>query len=205
MNRFLIAIVLVSGLFSAATLGAEPDRIAVRSRAWQKVLEQREFDFHDEEASAFYSLFGYGGTCQVHMTYDPANPMALSFEFVRKGKDVLTIQGHLMSVFESAGDVLYFAHYRYASGGCVVTAYDLVTGRQLWETRLTGVRETGHSKYFNRVTIHIESGVGADKADKGDEFAISITGHEGSGDYIEVLDSATGTVLAHRVYRQAEG
>ena len=202
MNRFLIAIVLVSSLITKVTIAAEPDRIAVRSQAWQKVLEQREFVFHDEEASAFYSLFGYGGTCQVRMTYDPANPMALSFEFVRKGKDVLTIQGHLMSVFESAGDVLYFAHYRYASGGSVVTAHDLVTGRQLWETRVTGVREIAHSKYSNRVTIHIESGVGADK---GDELAISIAGHEGSGDYIEVLDAATGTVLAHRVYRQAEG
>jgi len=47
MIGFLIAIVLVSSLITKVTIAAEPDRIAVRSQAWQKVLDRTPFAFNE--------------------------------------------------------------------------------------------------------------------------------------------------------------
>jgi hypothetical protein len=41
--------------------------------------------------------------------------------------------------------------------------------------------------------------------DKEGEGVVSITGRESHGDYVEILDRATGKVLAHKVYRQGFG
>jgi hypothetical protein len=56
-----------------------------------------------------------------------------------------------------------------------------------------------HTAYRNQVTMELSSFTEVGKEGEG---AIKITGRESYGDYIEVLDRATGKVLAHKIYRQ---
>ena len=82
-----------------------------------------------------FSLSQFGGRCRIHMIYDPVTS-ALTFKFVRDGKEIVSIEGHTNSAFRTERNVLYFAHFPTNSSGCVVTTHDLTTGKKLWETEL---------------------------------------------------------------------
>jgi hypothetical protein len=114
----------------------------------------------------------------------------------------LTLDGHTTRVFRTVKNTLYFAHFDRADCGCTVAAYDLTTGKKLWETKLRAVGDIDHSKYSNRVTMGLSSSPDLDKDGEG---IVSITGRESLGDYIEILDRASGKVLAHKVYRKGFG
>jgi len=198
--------VLLLSVATAATFttvaAAEPDRLKVRGEAWQKILERDPFRFSESEADVWFALSQFGGKCQIHMIYDPAEKWGITFKFVQGDKELLTIQGHTKSAFRTEHNVLYFAHFPPWSSGCVVTAHDLGTGRKLWETRLSAVGTPQHSAYRNKVTMGLSSLTGTEEKDEG---IVSITGRESYGDYVEILDRETGKVLAHKVYRQGFG
>ena len=184
-----------------AVAAAEPDRLKVRGEAWQKILEGGAFRFSESDASVLFALSQFGGSCQIHMIYDPAK-RGITFKFVQGDQELLTIQGHTESVFRTEQNVLYFAHFPTASSGCVVSAHDLATGKKFWETKLSAVGMPPHSAYSNKVTMGLSSLTGTESKDEG---IVSITGRESYGDYVEVLDRETGKVLAHKVYRQGFG
>jgi hypothetical protein len=196
--------VVILSIAMAATLtalAAEPDRLTVRGEAWQNVLERESsFEFSEADASMLFALSQFGGKCQIHMVYDPADWAHIMFRFVRDGKELLAIKGHTISVFRTENNVLYFAHFSTSSQGCVVTAHDLGTGKKLWESTLKGIRRISHSGYTNEVTMGLGNLTGTETKGEG---VISIRGHEGFGDYVEILDRETGKVLARKIYREA--
>ncbi len=205
MRRSLTnGVMLIAAITMAAgTVLAEEGRLAARSAAHQKALDgDKSFTFSEGDASMLFSLSQFGGKCQIHMIYDPTDWAHITFRFVRDETKLLEVKGHTQSVFRAKDNVLYFAHFETSSQGCVVTAHDLDSGKKLWERKLKGIRGSGHSGYSNLVTISVGSRSGIDE--KG-EASVYISGHEGFGDYVEILDSKTGKMLAHKVYREDYG
>jgi len=193
--------VMVATLTAAA--GAEFDRLSkLHGEAWQKILESNSFQFSESDANVLFALSQFNGKCQIHMIYDPAKRWRITFKFVKDGKELLVIEGHPKSVFRTENNVLYFAHFPTSGSGCVVTAHDLATGKEFWKTTLSAVGTPTHSAYSNEVTMGLSSLTGVDGKGEG---VVSITGRESYGDYVEILDRATGKVLAHKVYRQGYG
>jgi hypothetical protein len=203
MRYWTTAIVVISLSTGCLSPGADsPDPLVAKKEAWQRTLDRGSFCFPESDAGVLFSLSQYGGDCKVHMVYDPKEWWRLSFRFERDGKEVLTLDGHTGSVFRTVKNVLYFAHYPRSTSGCTVAAYDLTTGKKLWETKLNAVGTPMHSAYSNRVTMGLSS---LHDLDKEGEGIVSITGRESFGDYVEVLDRGSGAILAHKVYRQGFG
>ncbi len=193
----LIAL-LLAGLSPAAD---PPDRLAARKEAWQKALDRTEFRAPGDLRGLQYSLSQYHGDCRFHLTYDPsnvANRWRMRFAFERGGKELIVLHGHWESEFRCSNNVLYFARFSASSAGCTVAAYDLTSGKKLWETELKAIQVFNHSAYSNEVAMSVGS---LDGVDRDGEGYVQITGRESAGDYIEVLDGKTGARLAHRVYR----
>jgi hypothetical protein len=185
-------------LSAAVAVGADDDRIKARGEAWQERLGRERFKFDESEASMVASLSRFRANCQIHMIYDPEQWTDITFKFVRDGREVLTIErGHVSSVFFAERDVLYFAHFSPASSGCIVTAYDLVTGKERWRTKLRAIPKGVHSKYSNSVTL---TSPGQTEIEADGEGVVFVAGHEDFGDYYEVLDRDTGRFLAHRAF-----
>jgi RNA polymerase sigma factor (sigma-70 family) len=136
------------------------------------------------------------------------NVYATTFKFKRDGKEVLKIEGNdggpvLLADeadFRIEGDVLYLALRSLPWGG-TVTAHDLKTGKQLWSSPLKGVPCTlPMSCVFNAVSLKVLK-----DSDKSTDGVVWVSGHETYGDYYEVLDKKTGTMLARKVYREGFG
>lgn len=198
VRHSLFLLIAVAATLTAAT-AAEPDRLKVRGEAWQKILERDAFQFSESDANVLFALSQFDGKCQIHMIYDPAKWWRITFKFVKEGKELFEIVGHKNSVFRTEMNVLYFAHFGTSSQGCTVTAHDLDTGKNLWETKLNAIPLASHSGYSNEVTMGLSSLTGTEEKHEG---IVSITGRESYGDYIEILDRETGKVLAHKIYRQ---
>ena len=179
------------------------DLLAAKKEAWQKVLERDKFRFDESNGGVLFSISQFRADCEVHMIFNPKKWFKMTFKFVRDGKDILTLEGHTGSAFRTAGNVMYFAHVPLGTSGCTVTAHDMTTGKKLWETKLGAVGNPPHSAYNNRVTMGLSHLFELDK--KKGEGIVSITGRESYGDYVEILDRETGTVLAHKIYRQGFG
>ena len=201
MRSLINGVILVGVMATGArAVAADDGRLASRRAAYQKALDaDKSFAFSEADASMLFSLSQFGGKCQVHMIYDPKDWSHITFRFVRDATKLLEVKGHTRSVFRTRDNVLYFAHFETSSQGCVVTAHDLESGKKLWETELIGIRRIGHSGYTNLVTISVGSRSGID--DK-DEASVYVAGHEGFGDYVEILDSKTGKTLGHKVFRE---
>ncbi len=179
-------------ILAGASFGA--DRLELRQKAWREALDRTPFHFKDDEATAKFSLKQVGENSSVRMVSYQSGKA--TFEFVREGKPVLTIEGSLQSVFRIEKNTLFFAHFTPTRTGCEVTAYDLDRGKELWSTKLEGLGKVGHEQYRNRVTMELSNGDGKDGG------VVVITGKETNGDYVEVLDQKTGKQLAHKVYRR---
>jgi RNA polymerase sigma factor (sigma-70 family) len=120
-----------------------------------------------------------------------------TFKFKRDGKEVLKIEGNDEADFRIEGDVLYLALRSLPWGG-TVTAHDLKTGKQLWSSPLKGVPCTlPMSCVFNAVSLKVLK-----DSDKSTDGVVWVSGHETYGDYYEILDKKTGTMLARKVYRE---
>lgn len=72
------------------------------------------------------------------------------------------------------------------STGTTLDAYARETGELQWHADLYGIGPVGHSKYFNDVELRFEGG------------NVVVSGAEAFGNYVEVVDAATGRVLGNR-------
>lgn len=169
-----------------------------RSDAWKEVLDRREFVKADEKSVLIDSLSRTSG-CSVHMVYDPKRHIAMTYTFNYRGKDVVTLDGHLRSSFATSDKVLYFAQYPPSSTGCTVVAFDLESGKKLWGVGLHHQKPKGHSGYANIVSLRLSNAGEIAEGKAG--AAVIITGSESYCDYVEVLDSETGESLAIKEYR----
>jgi hypothetical protein len=170
-------------------------------RQWQARIDaEPRFQFDEEEGNVLFSLREFAGDCQVHMIYDPTSPADWTFNFVRHGKVVLELKGHEFTIFRtnpndpfregkrSSEKILYFADYSPYSDGCLLVAYDLRTGKELWKAQLKGIGAVDHSVYSNRINMDL------------DESVVRVAGREAGGNYVEVVDRKTGRTIAHRLF-----
>jgi hypothetical protein len=177
------------GPVGAVKAEVREDRAQSDKARWQEYLDNKKFDFREEETDIFYTLSKFDGDCQIDMVLGPDDAGPIEFRFVRDGKTVLSVPGAEDIPFRNADNVVYFAHHSFSSGGGWIVAYDLITGETLWQTRLRAVNLAIHSGYSNEVNLRLLDGV------------VHVLGHEGAGDYQEILDRKTGERLAYRAFR----
>jgi hypothetical protein len=199
----LPAVCVVLWLLAASTAvsfgDGAPDALAARKAAWQAALDQRAFEFDRAQTGLIHALFLFHGDCQIAIVYDPAKWWVLTFKITRDGKELATMTGGPESVFVGKKGAFYFAQYSAADCGCRVLAFDTATGAKLWERDLLAAGRVPHSYYLNHVIMALAPEMPGGNFE--DAESIVITGSEGAGDYKEVLEAATGTMLAHKVYR----
>jgi hypothetical protein len=198
MTRYFIAIgLLLIGVASAVPTDVTepPPTPPNRHERWQGYLDEWEWHFSPDQASAVYCFQQYDGATRLQMVFDSTKSRDVKFLFGKDG-ELLELHGHGGSVFRQKDNVLFFASYAKSSQGCTITAYDLRNGKQLWETPLQVLKSVSHSAYSNEINLGLPSG------DSGKDHALCVTGHESHGDYKAILDLETGEILAQRVYRE---
>jgi len=189
------------GLLLVAAASAAPpdntDRETPRNRndRWQRDLDGWNYQFRPEEASALYSFGQYVGKPRLQMIFDSEKWWGVTFRFGPDGK-LLELQGHGGSVFAESNNVFFFAAYNGGGCGCAIAAYDLGTGKRLWETPLEVVGPVEHSAYRNEINLGLPFGP------YGKDQVLCVTGHESYGDYRVILDMKTGESIAQKVYRK---
>lgn len=179
-------------------LAAENNAESRKSDTWQRVLDRRDFVAPEEKVVLFDSLRQLSDG-RVQMLFDGKQGGAIDYFFNYKGKDVVTITGHTSSSFASRDGVLYFAQYRPNGTGCTALAFDLESGKTLWEVALHHQKPKGASGYSNVVAVRLSSTNEVPGGKAG--AAVVIKGSESYCDYTEILDSATGESLAIKEYR----
>jgi hypothetical protein len=102
--------------------------------------------------------------------------------------DGLSLPCHLFTDFECRDGVLYYPVYRPRRSGCVVGAYELGSGEELWRSRLQASGAVKGTEMRNTVGIWVSEGV------------VAVRGHEGRTAYAEVLDQKSGERLGHRAF-----
>jgi outer membrane protein assembly factor BamB len=201
--RFLILLCLVAGTAPSCDGGKSSDNTTARQRAWKNSLDHQRFQFFPRETGVIYSLSQFRGDCQIAMVYDPAKWWQLTFHLQRAGKDLATVVGSTASVFVGKKGTFYFAQFSTGDCGCRVIAFDTSTGRKLWEKQLQAAGVIQHSAYSNHVTMRLapDTPSGPAATAPSEWHSLIVTGSEGAGNYVEVLDTETGAELAHRVFR----
>jgi len=192
--RFVVSILLAIALVQGSH--GQESRAARWQRQFDAVPPHPDFDADDGGIISSLRDFGSHGQfqdphrCQIHMVYDPNKFEQMTIKFVRDGKEIIALEGHLSSVFRAEGNTLYFAEFRSYANGCALVAYDLSTGRKLWRSDLQGIGGVEHSAYQNRVTMNMKLG----------RDVICVMGYESLGNYIEIVDGKTGKTIAHRKF-----
>lgn len=194
---------------------AQDAEFAARSKAWQAWLEADGFSFLNREGLLFEALLAYSGPCELHLVRDADQPpdasgqtkqhaipqdVPLSIKLVRGRREILALPCRPSDTFTAAQNAFFIASHPEFAQGCTVRAYDMSTGKLMWETDdLTGFEFGGHSAYGNAVKIratHLRTN--ADTAND----AVVVLGRESFGDYKTVIDVKTGKTLAHKIYRK---
>jgi len=162
---------------------------------WPAVMKNRDFRF-DADTSGVENCAtaarNLGATVDLPPGADAGRNLDLTVS-IKDGKPVQVL-AHSGSAFAILADRLFFADFSGWSNGCKVIAYDLKTGKKIWTQQLEGIGAISHTKYRNRVALVIE------KHPTADARGVVISGWESSGRYHEVLDPATGKMLANRKY-----
>ena len=183
-----------------------------RKKAWAKLLEGRSYTCPEHLIGLVSSINlarEYSGDCELHMVCKPG-VYGLDFLFLRDNREVLLLHGDAWSSFRLSGTRLYFAKHATDSGDCTILAYDLSTGKKLWETGLHHARPTdaqhdqpvrmpSSMRDSKRLALRMSW-----KNEVGDELsgsAVIVTGGDWYCDYVEVLDAETGKTLALKNYR----
>ncbi len=78
------------------------------------------------------------------------------------------------------------ATFSVISSGATLDAYARTTGELLWHQQLYGLGPVAHSKYHNDLSLRFEG------------TNIVVSGAEAAGNYVEVLDAATGRITGNR-------
>lgn len=162
---------------------------------WKPAIKNRAFKFEDEKSGPLNSIAAAKKAgIAAEFRSDPKDFRDGTFTFQKQDCPKVTASGHDGTPAVIRGDVLYVANFSPIANGCKVAAYDLPTGKKVWEKALDGIGAVTHSKYRNRVAMAVE------KHPDANHFALVIVGEEAFGNYVEVLDLTTGKQLAHKRY-----
>jgi len=154
---------------------------------WQEYLDNKDFDFREEEVDIFYSLSKFDGDCEIHMVMNQPRRDSIEFRFVRDGKTLLSVPGTQYVPFRHADNVVYFAHHDWIGAGGLLGAYDLNTGKRLWLKKLKAVQSIWGKA--NQINLRLHNGV------------LHVIGHVSGDEYEEIFDPKSGKRLAYRVFR----
>jgi hypothetical protein len=153
---------------------------------YQKKADDMEWRWSKEHATLRWCISEYLSDYEVKLIEDEGPWGRLTIQISDKGELIHSFRGHHRTVFVRSGNVLYVAEFGPISSGCGVSAFDMKEREQRWWTRLKGIGDPPHSKYYNAINIEMEEG------------AILVFGNEAFGRYIEYLDPATGKTVGHR-------
>lgn len=182
---------------------AKKNEFLTRQQAWQAKLKSSHalFDYV-KTLTLFNSLKHLKGDLPLHIVYNPKEKWTLDFQFSTKDGQSISLLGHKRSSFCSKNQRLYFADFWPNESGCSIVAFDLVSGKELWRTKLHQEQPKGASGYQNFVMLSMPPGpYTPDKEPEESGAVVEVRGSETYCDYIEVLDAETGSSLAIRNYR----
>jgi len=164
-----------------------------RAPDWTAAIKDREFQF-DMARAGLAACIEAAKKAGAEVTID-GDPTRGEVELkVAKGGKPVALLAHSHAAFAVREGVLYFAGFSPYATGCKVTAYDLESGKNLWDQPLEGIGPMAHFKYSNRVILVVE------KHPTSPGWGVVITGRESAGRYLEVLDPKTGKQVAHKKY-----
>jgi hypothetical protein len=177
-------------LAAAAPVPPEPP-----SADWKPAIKERAFEFDADNSGALNSVAAAKKAgLSAEYSVPPQSSGDGTFTFQKKDGPKVSVTAHSGTPVVVRGDALYVAKFSSIASGCKVAAYDLTTGKKVWEKSLAGIGPVDHSKYRNRVAMAVE------KHPTENHFALVIVGWEAFGRYVEVLDLTTGKQLAHKNY-----
>lgn len=104
--------------------------------------------------------------------------------------DGLSLPCHLFTDFECRDGILYYPIYKPRRSGCVVGAYELSSGKELWRSQLEASGAAKGMAMRNTVGIWVS------------EDVVVVRGHEGRTAYAEVFHRESGERLGHRRFGQ---
>ena len=189
---FLVSLILVSMLFLHAW---NADR---ETRKFQQIAETMERYKPGDHDDIFHSLARAPTLADCAYQIEFPEPIGISFNeemtvrVVRDGKTMYSWDSNKDCGYLISGDQLVYSGYPRGDCGCTLSGIDLKTGQCVWRNNLQAVGQCSHSGYSNHVVMGFADG------------HIFVHGCEGYGDYIEVVNFATGKTVAHRVFPSLE-
>ena len=185
MKRLLFSLVIALSVGINAVDAHEPVSPQVRLNSmkwsWDKEKEATTYYLRDVPADMNASLE------EVRLRF--GDPRPVTRLTVEDGRAITyRVDIHSLTPFRIQDGRIYYARYSAISTGCMLLAVDLKSGKPIWKTNLKGCGQIEHSKYSNRVAFEVEKDVAI------------VHGNETSGQYIEIVDLATGKILANRQF-----
>jgi hypothetical protein len=184
---------------------ADPPKSEADPRAeyWQKELSRERTIYGDAKSEVITSMADFSDKAvQVELVSKP-NPKRLndriwSLRFVRDNEVVFELEAAPHFAFVALDGIVFIAQYPPWATGCSVVAFDLTTGKELWQTKCQALGELSHFAYRNKTTIGLRPATGRVNEK---QSVVAIQGDESFGAYTEILDPKTGKRLAHQAYR----
>jgi len=179
------SIIAFAFLIAPAIHSSEPD--------YQEWADHARWAWDDSEATVLHSIERDNSHYGIRLSRMAEHRRHLVIAILEGNKEVYSWNVRRDSVFRIMDDVLYYPLFGSSSQGCIVVAYGLKVGKELWRSPVVGVGPVLHSAYRNQVTIDVDEGI------------VAIRGHESYGDYLEYKDRLTGKTVAHRIFREGYG
>lgn len=201
--RSLSWITAVLAAVTSTSVATEQRDLQSRKKSCQEFLENRKFYGCEEKPGLLHSLQEFEGPGKIRFEYDPNDKWKMNFTINVADRDVLSFVGDWGAAFASDGKTFYLAKFHSSTTGCALIAYELATGKELWKTEMSHEQPFGHSAYANSVCVHMCREHEIDGETTGS--TVIVTGMESYCDYVEILDSQTGEMLALKNYRTGFG
>ncbi len=201
--RSLPWITAVLAAVTSTSVATEQHDLQSRKKLCQEFLENRKFYGREENPDLLYSLQQFEGPGKIRFEYDPKDKWKMNITINVSDRDVLSFVGDWGAAFASDGKRFYLAKFHSDTTGCALIAYELATGKELWKTEMSHQRPFAHSAYANRVRVSMCLDHQIDGETAGS--TVIVTGMESYCDYVEILDSQTGEMLALKNYRTGFG
>jgi hypothetical protein len=160
---------------------------------YQRKADEVVWRWDEDKAHVGASVARYRGGYDLEFKWNaPERASEATIRFRKEGREVFTLKGHRRTQFAQQGSVLYYVDFEPNTTGCVVIAYDLEWGKQLWKTNLKGLGPISHKEYRNAVMLEVNREV------------VTVWGEECLGRYLEFVDVKTGTTVGHRLFKDED-
>jgi hypothetical protein len=199
----MVRFMLIAGILSLPSCNPQKPAADSRAEYWQKELSRERVIYGDAVGSVLDSMTAFSDKAvAVEFVSKPDEKGILGrswlLRFVHDKKVVVEFSTAPHIGFVALDGVVFVTNYSSSSSGCTVIAFDLTTGKELWKTHCTALRDPAHLGYENATTIGLRPATNK-PGETGS--VIAIQGDESFGRYTEILDPKTGHQLAHQIYK----